>query len=205
MKLLKNNFWIPDSDTHFEKWFESTNWEPYQVRAILRALSCLDGHVTTAIDGGAHVGFITRILQYVFRSVKAFEPSIANFECLERNCGAEENTTLFNYALGQREQVQYLRTKEHNTGAGYVSEFAGQEIWVKTIDSYEFTHVHFIKLDIQGAEYEALLGAKETIDRDHPLLMIEDKDRDKIPQLLTDWDYINCANYKKDMFWKFKG
>jgi hypothetical protein len=49
------------------------------------------------------------------------------------------------------------------------------EVEARTLDSFEFDFVGLIKLDIQGAEYPALIGARETILRHRPVLLIEEK------------------------------
>jgi hypothetical protein len=42
-----------------------------------------------------------------------------------------------------------------------------------TIDEINLPRVDFIKLDIEGMEMEALEGARQTIDRSVPILLIE--------------------------------
>ncbi|MBA3835829.1 MAG: FkbM family methyltransferase [Sphingomonas sp.] len=49
------------------------------------------------------------------------------------------------------------------------------EVEGRTIDSFEFDAVDLIKLDIQGAEYPALVGARQTILRHRPVIMVEEK------------------------------
>lgn len=46
-----------------------------------------------------------------------------------------------------------------------------------TLDSLEIEHVSFIKMDIEGHELAALHGARETIERDHPVLIVELEER----------------------------
>ena len=46
----------------------------------------------------------------------------------------------------------------------------------------------FIKLDVQGFEYEALLGLEATLRRTHPVLLVETPD-DKVRCFLRDMDY----------------
>lgn len=50
-----------------------------------------------------------------------------------------------------------------------------QRVRITTLDNEidESMRVDFIKLDIEGLEYKALLGAKGIIERDHPLILIE--------------------------------
>jgi FkbM family methyltransferase len=62
-----------------------------------------------------------------------------------------------------------------------------------TIDSLDLSDVSFIKLDVEGHELPALLGAANTIDRDGPLLLIEMEVRihplEPVLDLLRAWGY----------------
>jgi hypothetical protein len=64
----------------------------------------------------------------------------------------------------------------------------GQKINVKTIDSLQLDRLSFIKMDIEGAEINALKGAKMTILRDKPKLAIciyhSNDDMLQIPEFL---------------------
>jgi len=44
---------------------------------------------------------------------------------------------------------------------------------VKTLDSYNFQDVDIIKIDVEGFEYDVLLGATDTIDRCKPVVQVE--------------------------------
>jgi FkbM family methyltransferase len=47
------------------------------------------------------------------------------------------------------------------------------EVEVRTLDGFGFTDVRFIKADVEGSEREVLEGARETIARDRPVLLLE--------------------------------
>ena len=47
------------------------------------------------------------------------------------------------------------------------------EVEVRTLDSYAFKEVRAIKVDVEGSEMEVLEGARETILRDRPPLIVE--------------------------------
>jgi FkbM family methyltransferase len=73
----------------------------------------------------------------------------------------------------------------------------GEQIGVaiKAIDDCDFDNVGFMKIDVEGLELAALTGASETIDRDHPRLMIEIEQRhldypiDRVFEWLTERGY----------------
>ncbi len=60
-----------------------------------------------------------------------------------------------------------------------------------TIDEINLPRVDFIKLDIEGMEMEALEGARQTIDRSVPILLIEriKADGAQLTQWLEGRDY----------------
>lgn len=66
-----------------------------------------------------------------------------------------------------------------NAASSYVSDDVGfshltekPDIPVMKIDDMKLVHVDIITMDIEGSEYEALQGARETIMRDMPILFI---------------------------------
>lgn len=64
-------------------------------------------------------------------------------------------------------------------------------VQVKSIDSLDLDSVVFIKLDIEGMEYQALQGSVDTIKRCDPFVVFEHHKTDWISatQLLTDLNY----------------
>lgn len=52
---------------------------------------------------------------------------------------------------------------------------AGKTVAIQkvTIDALNLPRVDFIKLDIEGMELEALEGARKTIERSHPIFLVE--------------------------------
>jgi FkbM family methyltransferase len=143
-------------------------------------------HWRRALDIGANVGIFSRAFADRFDEVVAFEPVPQTRECLELN--VPENVRVEPYALADAPGVlKMYRTK--GSGASFVCDHPqviipegaqlkeGRiiDVPVKTLDSYDFDAVDLIKMDIQGAEYPALLGARETILRHRPVIMVEEK------------------------------
>jgi len=67
-----------------------------------------------------------------------------------------------------------------------------ETVQIKSIDSFDLDSVVFIKLDIEGMEYQALQGSINTIQRCSPFVVFEHHktDRDSATQLLTDLNYV---------------
>jgi FkbM family methyltransferase len=63
-------------------------------------------------------------------------------------------------------------------GIGLTNDPRGEEVNVITIDSLNLNDVVFIKIDVEGAEKMAVFGARETIKRCKPVLLVEESDKD---------------------------
>lgn len=78
-----------------------------------------------------------------------------------------------------------------------VSETGNRMVVAKKIDSViECADINFLKMDIEGSEYNALLGAKRLICNNMPILAIcmyhSNEDMIRIFELIKSWD----LNYK---------
>jgi FkbM family methyltransferase len=149
-----------------------------------------------ALDVGAHLGSVTVALAGLFKEVVSFEPNDFNFKILSANIAINglKNVRLFNkgvyshqtrLALGEQEKQEIpLSVDESGAFDGHSAKnlgaysFSEQEGGVfghdaNTIDSYHFEDVSFIKVDVQGADGEVLMGALETIRRCRPVVVFE--------------------------------
>jgi len=50
---------------------------------------------------------------------------------------------------------------------------AAVEVPLRTLDSFDFKDVSFVKIDVEGSELEVLEGGRRTISRDRPHLLVE--------------------------------
>lgn len=130
-----------------------------------------------ALDGGAHIGTWSLKLAERFGRVIAFEPSPDTFEALQYNT-AETGVEIFRQALGARPDRVKMRMsprdkRRQHTGARYFTR--GGDVEQVTIDSLGLEDLDFLKLDLEGAEVDALQGAVETLKRCRPVVVFEDK------------------------------
>ena len=66
---------------------------------------------------------------------------------------------------------------------------------IKTLDSFQLKP-EFIKIDVEGFEYQVLLGSEETIKKNRPILLIEGVAKDdNVHRQLQEWEY---DSYKFD-------
>lgn len=119
-----------------------------------------------------------------FESVITFEPDPTNFHCLVWNCNKNKRIACFNAGLYNENCMASMRlheSEEWNCGAYYIDPNGG-EIELKQIDSLELTACDLIQLDVEGYELEALQGAKETIEKFSPVVVIEEKALPQFPE-----------------------
>ena len=164
----KAGHWFPDHDTHFEEW----TFEIGHLREILGRLK----NQRVAIDGGAHVGAWSRLMAEHFDEVKSFEPSPDNYECLRKNTEGFPNVEIFNVALGAEDGTGSLHEPVNPGNSGAAWLVRGDDFEIRSIDSYKFDEVDFIKLDVEGFEPFAVAGAEETLERCSPMVLVEQKE-----------------------------
>jgi len=125
-----------------------------------------------AIDGGAYVGdTLASMLRFRVEAVAAFEPDTQNFEALRRWIRNESQhlpcPLLFPYGLGAKTAI--TRFQQGNAAASCVSSQGDTAIQIVALDeALPNFEPNFIKLDVEGAEMAALIGASAMIRRDQP-------------------------------------
>jgi FkbM family methyltransferase len=140
-----------------------------------------------AIDVGANVGFYTKRLAELVGSegrVLAFEPVPETFVLLVNNIEScrLSNVTLFNAAVSETTGVVGMRIPEYETTglrnfyqARLSSASDGQfRVLTLRLDSLEIPRaVRLVKIDAEGHELSVLKGMRNTLARDHPILIVE--------------------------------
>ena len=137
------------------------------------------------LDIGANVGFMTTVLAEQAQFVYAFEPAPDNFKQLQENTKHLVNVELFEFAVCEEtggNRILYTCPQDPGMNRLYDSKWCkdGKQIQVitTTIDYFaEFflgtQKLSFVKIDIEGYEYYAIIGMEDTISRDHPTLLME--------------------------------
>lgn len=137
----------------------------------------------TAIDIGANRGLYTYFLSSFCRKVVSFEPQPWCFAKI--SACSKPNIVSYNVGLSDAPGSLALYIPRDSHG-GYLDGLASfretpdsykLQVPVKTLDEYALTDVDFIKIDVEGHEFEVLEGARETILRNKPILLIEIEQR----------------------------
>ena len=173
-------WWLPKEDQHFEGYFSQSvqvgDKRLYQPQHIDRCFYHIKNRKHTAIDVGGHCGFWSFYLGGNFKKVYAFEPVEIFRECFKKNI-PHGNVELLPVALGNENGFVSMNVELENTGATHVSSNTNDlnKVELKKLDDYELTNVDFIKIDVEGYENQVVLGAKETLLRNKPIIIVEQK------------------------------
>lgn len=170
--------WLPEHEHHLIEWMSHPKnkvlWDGkpvYQAKKQTLAMQ----HVRswrTAIDVGAHCGLWSMHMVKKFDRVVAFEPVELHRECFEKNVEGA-NHVLVPVALGAEEGSVAMHTTHGSSGDSWVA--GAGDIPLKTLDSFGFNDVDFIKLDCEGYELNALRGGEKTLVQCRPTVIVEQK------------------------------
>ena len=106
----------------------------------------------------------------IFKKIIAFEPELVNATKIKDNIGDIHDILIIPKGLWGKETVLHFTS---DSSASRVEENGASFVEVTSIDSVmNGERVSFIKMDIEGSEYEALLGAEKTIKKWMPKLAI---------------------------------
>lgn len=135
------------------------------------------------LDLGANIGYHTMLMSQRCKKVYAFEPSTSNFKVLDENIKINkfDNVLSCKYAVCNDNKDFMLYTapgKEHGSPTiteKFVSDHSHSELIVgvklDTFFNKDFK-IDFLKMDIEGAEPDAVKGMKHIIESNPQMKMI---------------------------------
>lgn len=140
------------------------------------------------VDVGANLGYYAAMLQEsigVKGQLTLIEPSRENLMELKHNIELNGwgNTRLYECAVGSHEATMGLLGGLNSGVVAYVEH--EESVQMRTLDSIidEIeVPVDFIKIDVEGYEWDVLQGAEDVIARDRPILFVE------IHPLMLSWN-----------------
>ena len=141
------------------------------------------------VDVGANIGYYSTLYSKIVGpngKVISIEPSPINFDYLKKNLELQDfqNYLLFNCACGN-EQNQVKFYMDHRANKCQIIEDDDSSHLEKNIISVPLRKIddiinesnvemiHFLKIDVEGYEWYAILGAMNTIKKFKPLIQIE--------------------------------
>ena len=150
------------------------NYGEYNPDETEKIISLASG---TCLDIGANFGVMGQALEANGFTVISFEPQPDVYKVLRKNVRGD----CYNMGLGSSSGTAVMpkiltgsRANYGGMGIGYKSELGTIDVVVRTLDSFNFSDVGFMKIDVEGFEEKVLNGGRETIARCRPIMYIED-------------------------------
>lgn len=160
----------------------------------------------TALDVGANMGAHTVLFAQKVGPqgrVIAFEPQrvIHQLLCANIMMNGHVNVEARLAAAGSASSTLHVPPVNYGAAGNYGSLALGgykqgETVPVETIDGLNLPQCHFIKVDVEGMEAEALRGAAATLKRCRPLLYVENDRREKSAELI---ELLFNADYR--LYW----
>lgn len=161
------------------------------------------------LDIGANIGnnsIYWAIVDNV-KKVYSFEPIKETFDILSKNIdlnNLQNKVIINNIGLADKDCLSSIKNSYSlsNIGGTSLKENNNGIFKLTTLDKYidndfKDNKIDFIKIDVEGFEYEVLLGAKETLQKYKPKIFIEifENNIKKVNTLLEEYGYKKILNY----------
>ncbi|MEM9738590.1 MAG: FkbM family methyltransferase [Pseudomonadota bacterium] len=166
----------------------------------------------TCLDLGAHIGTFTLLARQkvcAFGKVYAVEPMADTFEILEKNVrrAPNENVVLRRALIGEAGKIYQVVRPDGNTGASFFSTAETAHLDTPTLSLSQLLDeigvtIDYLKIDIEGLEYTALLSAPALFEMRPVIYMEVSRDQlarhgasiEQLDQLLCDRGYTFFVN-----------
>jgi FkbM family methyltransferase len=154
------------------------------------------------VDVGANIGIYSYAFRNFCREIHAFEPQPACLKVLK--AAAVKNVVVHPVALSDAAGTMELHIPRKKgsvlDGLASLRPLSGdvivEKVEVATLDSFQFTGVAFLKIDVEGHEMNMLKGAVETIRRERPLVLIEIEQRHLATPITGHFAFISALGYR---------
>ncbi|XRH76233.1 MAG: FkbM family methyltransferase [Candidatus Methanosuratincola verstraetei] len=161
------------------------------------------------LDVGAHIGkYVIKIAKLIGPSGKviAIEADPINFKLLKRNVEINNLSNVYAFNIIAWNNESKLRFyKGDSSGHGSIKgcqKFGYYTLEAKPLDHIlGGTNVNWVKIDVEGAEYEVLEGLSQTLENSRPKLIVEifEQNQEKVLNLMSKfgyrWKKISNNNY----------
>jgi FkbM family methyltransferase len=154
--------------------FNPRNWHYYEIPET--RVSPKD----IVVDCGAAEGLFAFVIRERCKKVYLIEPLARFIECLELTFQQATNIEIVPFAISDHEFSTKIISNDISSALS--DEGEGERVAVSTLDKLFFDRgipVSYLKLDLEGYDYKALVGGKQLIQKNKPKIAIttyHDKD-----------------------------
>lgn len=162
------------------------------------------------VDIGSYIGdtvqdFIDTYKKY--KKIYCYEMTAESMAIVKENLSKYENIIYNNKAVSNNNRLGYFTTELIDASTNKLVTNGNVEIEIVSLDNDITESIDMIKMDIEGEEYNALLGCKNHIINDKPILMISvyhnNEDLWKLPKLIDEFNNkydFYLRNYGNNVF-----
>jgi FkbM family methyltransferase len=172
----------------------------------MRVVRALLGHSGLFIDVGANFGVYSVLVDMLGRQVIAFEPHPCVAKELRKSLADAHSVyeVCLSSTIGEAMfHVPVNVSGEDISTRGSMMEPVGPDVErrrirvrMEKLDSYQLVDVALIKIDVEGHEWQVLLGARETIERERPCVLIEVEQRHAPGNLIRVAEFFRSREYE---------
>ena len=177
--LLPSRFQVPS-----KYWY---GWLRGSLEAEMKFIELIVRRGDTVVDVGGNRGIYAYRIWKMGATVEVFEPNPICCQVLKAWAAGRRGVSIHPIALSSRAGAANLHIPidgsgvEHDASASIEhSAFAltrEQVVELKTLDSYNFSDISMIKIDVEGHEFDVIEGAAGTIAALKPALLVEIEQR----------------------------
>lgn len=177
-----------------------------QLEAEIQLLPFLVQRGEVAVDIGGNRGQYTYALWRLGSKVEVFEPNPLCSRILMAWAASKDSVTVHPVGVSDKSGYAVLRIPVDKFGNVHdASASLGEVIAVDTcdvkvslssIDSFEFEKVMFVKIDVEGHEYNVLQGGENLFQRQQPAILIEVEQRHNNRPMADIFDLILSWGYR---------
>lgn len=197
------------------------NWYSYDFKNLSESMSKTFPHYfdldlipsfedKVFVDVGAYTGDTT--LDFVdtykkYKKIYCYEMTTESMATVKENLNKYDNIVYLNKAVSNNNRIGYFTNDLIDASTNKLINNGNVEVEIVSLDNDLLEKVDMIKMDIEGEEYNALLGCKNHIVNDKPILLISvyhnNEDLWKLPKLIDEFNgeyKFYLRNYGNNVF-----
>ena len=159
-------------------------------------------------DIGGNIGYHTTAFASTGARVFSFEPNPHNFRLLQHNTEKFDNVWLFNCAVGQEYGQVFCDDFDPevpgNFGSIQINQKEGTPVDQVALDTltdvteseFDFPAPDLIKIDVEGLEYNVLLGCENIITKHKPVIYYEAHETNQFKEI---YEFLEPKGYR--LYW----